>query len=61
MGVDFIVNTTLDRDMRLTGVFAGDIEAAHEAAGDLIRETVSIPVERDAPGALSAWRYLLRL
>ena len=47
VGVDFIVNTTLDRDMRLTGIFAGDLEAAHEAACDLIRETVSIPLERE--------------
>ncbi|MCX5838314.1 MAG: nickel-dependent lactate racemase [Deltaproteobacteria bacterium] len=47
VGVDFIVNATLDRDMRLTGVFAGDLEAAHDAAGALVREYVSVPVERE--------------
>ena len=60
VGVDFIVNTTLDRDMRLTGVFAGDLEAAHEAAADLIRETVSIPVEREYDIVLTHGGYVGR-
>ena len=60
VGVDFIVNTTLDRDMRLTGVFAGDLEAAHEAAGDLIRETVSVPVEREYDIILTHGGYVGR-
>lgn len=60
VGVDFIVNTTLDRDMRLTGVFAGELEAAHEAAGDLIRETVSIPVEREYDILLTHGGYVGR-
>jgi hypothetical protein len=60
VGVDFIVNTTLDRDMRLTGVFAGDLEAAHEAAGDLIRETVSVPVDREYDIILTHGGYVGR-
>ena len=32
VGVDFIVNVTLDKDMRITGVFAGDLEEAHMKA-----------------------------
>jgi nickel-dependent lactate racemase len=60
VGVDFIVNTTLDRDMRLTGVFAGDLEAAHEAAADLIRETVAIPVEKEYDIVLTHGGYVGR-
>jgi lactate racemase len=60
VGVDFIVNTTLDRDMRLTGVFAGDLEAAHRAAGELIRETVSVPVEREYDIILTHGGYVGR-
>lgn len=47
VGVDFIVNATLDRELRPTGVFAGDLEAAHAAAGELARETCAIPVDRE--------------
>jgi nickel-dependent lactate racemase len=60
VGVDFIVNTTLDRDLRLTGVFAGDLEAAHAAAGDLIRETVSVPVEQEYDIVLTHGGYVGR-
>ncbi|NLF19161.1 MAG: nickel-dependent lactate racemase [Lentisphaerae bacterium] len=31
VGVDFIVNAAISRDQRLAGVFAGDLELAHEA------------------------------
>jgi lactate racemase len=31
-GVDFLLNVTIDRERRLTGVFAGDLEAAHVPA-----------------------------
>lgn len=31
-GVDFLLNVTIDRQRRLTGVFAGDLEAAHVPA-----------------------------
>ena len=60
VGVDFIVNTTLDRDLRLTGVFAGDLEAAHAAAGNLIRETVLIPVEQEYDIVLTHGGYVGR-
>jgi lactate racemase len=60
VGVDFIVNATLDREMRLTGVFAGDLEAAHRAAGDLIRNYVSVPVEREYDIVLTHGGYVGR-
>jgi nickel-dependent lactate racemase len=46
-GADFIVNVTLDKSLRLTGVFAGDLEEAHLAACRRLREYVAIPVTRD--------------
>jgi len=60
VGVDFIVNATLDRDMRTTGVFAGDFEAAHDAAGALVREYVSVPVEREYDIVLTHGGYVGR-
>jgi nickel-dependent lactate racemase len=36
-GVDFLVNVTLDAARRVTGVFAGDLEAAHEAGVEFLR------------------------
>lgn len=43
-GVDFIVNVTLDHNLRLTGVFAGELEEAHLKAVDRLREYVEIPI-----------------
>lgn len=47
VGVDFLVNVTLDKDMRLTGAFAGDLEAAHLAAFRFMKDYVAIPVDRE--------------
>jgi nickel-dependent lactate racemase len=47
VGVDFLVNVTLDRDMRLTGVFAGDLERAHLSAFDLMKGYTAIPIDRE--------------
>ena len=44
VGVDFLVNVTLDKDMRLTGVFAGDLEAAHLAAFRFMKDYTAIPI-----------------
>jgi nickel-dependent lactate racemase len=60
VGVDFIVNAILDRDLRPTGVFAGDLEAAHDAAGALVREYVSVPVEREYDIILTHGGYVGR-
>ena len=43
---DFTVNVTLDSDYHLTGVFAGGLEAAHDAAVSRIREYVEIPITK---------------
>jgi nickel-dependent lactate racemase len=47
VGVDFLVNVTLDKDMRLTGVFAGDLEAAHLAAFNFMNGYTAIPLARE--------------
>lgn len=46
-GVDFIVNVTLDCDYKLTGVFAGDLEKAHEKAVEKLSEYTTIPIEHE--------------
>jgi len=44
VGVDFLVNTTLDEKLRITGVFAGDLVEAHLAAFEAMREYVQVPI-----------------
>jgi nickel-dependent lactate racemase len=46
VGCDMIVNVTLDSDYRLTGVFAGALEEAHEAAFDKLFTTAAIPFQK---------------
>jgi len=41
---DFLLNVTLNRDKQITGVFAGALEAAHEAGIRLARESAMVPV-----------------
>jgi nickel-dependent lactate racemase len=43
-GCDMIVNVTLDSAYRLTGIFAGDMEAAHERAVERLKSYAGIPV-----------------
>jgi len=43
-GADFNVNATLNRRLRLTGVFAGDLVAAHEAATRRALATAAVPI-----------------
>ena len=45
-GVDFIVNVTLDHAFKLTGVFAGHLVYAHEAAARCLRDYVAIPLDK---------------
>jgi len=48
VGVDFIVNVTLDEERRITGVFSGDLELAHEQACELIRKSALVDIEAEA-------------
>ncbi len=40
----FLLNVTLNRDRQITGVFAGDLVAAHQAGATFARETAMQPV-----------------
>lgn len=60
VGVDFLVNTTLDSDLRLTGVYAGDLEAAHGAAVAAIKQSVTIPIGEPYDIVLSHGGYVGR-
>jgi nickel-dependent lactate racemase len=60
VGVDFIVNATLDKDLRPTGIFAGELVAAHQAASALVRDYVSVPVEREYDIVLTHGGYVGR-
>jgi len=48
VGVDFMCDVTIDRARHLTGVFAGDLEAAHAAGVRVVERHVSAVVERPA-------------
>lgn len=41
---DFLLNVTLNAQHEITGVFAGDLAAAHRAGTDFVRETAMQPV-----------------
>ncbi len=43
----FLLNVTLNRERAITGVYAGDLRAAHRAGTDAVRQTAMLPV--DAP------------
>ncbi|MGH7820076.1 MAG: nickel-dependent lactate racemase [Candidatus Binatia bacterium] len=47
-GVDFLVNVSIDRARRLTGVFAGDLERAHLEAVRFVEREVSVALDHPA-------------
>jgi len=46
-GCDFIINVTLDANYRLTGIFSGHMEAAHQQAFEYLKSYAAIPVEKE--------------
>jgi len=44
LGPLFLLNVTLNRDKQITGVFAGDLDAAHAKGCAMVRETAMMPV-----------------
>ena len=46
--VDFMVNVAIDRARRLTGVFAGDIERAHDVGMRAVEHDVRVDLDRPA-------------
>ncbi|HML21904.1 MAG TPA: nickel-dependent lactate racemase [Aggregatilinea sp.] len=41
---DFVLNVTLNRDKHITGIFAGDLDTAHQAGIDFVRRTAMVPI-----------------
>jgi nickel-dependent lactate racemase len=46
VGVDFLLNVAITRDRKIAGVFAGDLQAAHEAGCSQVREWSSRAIDR---------------
>ena len=46
--VDFLLNTVLNRHGRISGIFAGDLEAAHEKACAFARELFAVHIDTRA-------------
>jgi lactate racemase len=46
-GADYIVNVTLDHELNLSGVFAGDLTKAHESAAEKTKKSSTIPIENE--------------
>ncbi|MGZ3615163.1 MAG: lactate racemase domain-containing protein, partial [Thermodesulfobacteriota bacterium] len=60
VGVDFIVNVNLDKDLRLTQIFAGDLVQAHMKAYEMIKGYAEIPVDREFDIVLTHGGYVGR-
>lgn len=60
VGVDFIVNVNLDKDLRLVRVFAGDMVEANLKAYELIKGYAEIPLEREFDIVLTHGGYVGR-
>jgi nickel-dependent lactate racemase len=60
VGVDFVINVNLDKDLRLIGVFAGDMNEANLKAYDLIRGYAEIPLDEEFDIVLTHSGYVGR-
>jgi nickel-dependent lactate racemase len=60
VGVDFTITVTLDKEMRMTGVFAGELEKVLEFAVEKIKIYVSIPLEEEYDIVLTHGGYVGR-
>lgn len=60
VGVDFMISTTLDNTLCITGVFAGDLEKAHLAAFEAMNSYVRIPIREPYDVVLTHAGYVGR-
>jgi nickel-dependent lactate racemase len=60
VGVDFIVNVNLDKDLRVTQVFTGDLVVAHMKAYELIKAYAEIPLDEQFDIVLTHGGYVGR-
>ncbi len=47
-GADFMVNVTINKKKEITGIFSGDLVAAHRKGAEFCLESSSVPVSREA-------------
>ncbi len=57
-GVDFIINTVLNRRLQLIDAFSGDLIQAHARAVERLKSIVAIPVEREHDIVLTHGGYV---
>lgn len=57
-GADYIINVTLDQRFRLTGVYAGDLETAHQQAVEQLKQSVGIKVDKEYDLVISHAGYV---
>ncbi len=60
VGVDFVINVNLDKDLRLVRVFAGDMVEANMKAFEVIKEYAAIPLEKEFDIVLTHSGYVGR-
>ena len=60
VGVDFMISTTLDNNLCITGVFGGDLVKAHLAAVDAMKEFVQVPIKNPYDVVLTHAGYVGR-
>jgi nickel-dependent lactate racemase len=60
VGVDFMISTTLDNSLCITGVFGGDLVKAHLAAVEAMKGYVRIPIEEPYDVVLTHAGYVGR-
>ncbi len=57
-GVDFIINTVLNRRLQLLDVFSGDLVQAHGKAVEMLKRIVAIPLDREYGVVLTHGGYV---
>ncbi len=60
VGVDFVINVNLDKDLRLVRVFAGDMVEANLKAFELIKGYAAIPIDKEFDIVLTHSGYVGR-
>ncbi|MGB4705141.1 MAG: nickel-dependent lactate racemase [Candidatus Saccharicenans sp.] len=58
VGVDFIVNVNLDRNMQLIKVYAGDMVEAHLRAFETLRDYAAVPIKEEYDIVLTHGGYV---
>jgi len=60
VGVDFVVNVNLDKNLRLVAVFAGDMVEVNRKAFELIKDYAEIPIDEEFDIVLTHSGYVGR-